>query len=176
MTEKKEVVEAALEAALADNSARALVISGEKEDTHLAIYLPGIDVFPEKRANITPTGRLSSKVWTKGEINEAYAELIGAHLVALCRETWAVCPSIEGARITGLIENYTLADGLLFDVDCNRASEGWADDGWGYRVLEEAKWGLNRVSRSREIKAWPPQAVNSIVEERPFYFDSNRDI
>jgi hypothetical protein len=167
---KKDVLEAALEAAFADNPARAVVISAEKDEAHIAIYVPGIDVFPEKRANITPQGRLSSKVWTKGELNEAYAELIGAHMLALCRETWAVCPSIEKARVTGIIEDHTLADGLLFDIDCARDMGDWSHDDWGYRVLEEANWGLNRVNKSLEIRPWPPERVNAIVEERPFNF------
>src|ERR1019366_10217938 len=64
----RPVVEEALKAAFADNQARAEVISAEKEDAHLLVYIPSINVFPEKRANITPTGRLSSKAWSKSEL------------------------------------------------------------------------------------------------------------
>lgn len=46
------------------------------------------------QAHVTPTGRLSSRVWTKTELNQVYAQLQGAHLLATIREAWAVAPSL----------------------------------------------------------------------------------
>ena len=49
-----------------------------------------------------------------------YAKLLGAHILATARETWAVAPSLSNLRIIGL----RLANDegeVLFDVDAVRA-------------------------------------------------------
>jgi hypothetical protein len=69
------VMTAALNAAFADNPAPVVVIEASGSSAVLELELPGLDVLPEKKAHVTPSGRLSSKAWTKTELNQVYAEL-----------------------------------------------------------------------------------------------------
>lgn len=123
------VLTAAFRAAFDDNPARVVVSVANGSRAVLLLCLPGPSVLPQKRAHVTPGGRLSSKAWTKTEFNGVYAELIGAHLLATARETWAVAPSVTSLRIVGLrtedeIENTQ----VLFDVEADRAEGDWAID------------------------------------------------
>lgn len=153
------VLTAALEAAFADNPAPVVVVSARGSDAFLALVVPGPEVLPPKTAHVTPTGRLSSRAWTKTELNQVYAELLGAHLLATIRETWAVAPSLMNLRVAGL---RTRADGpgcVLFDVDVLRADGRWADDGRGEFLLAHAQWGLNRAGRAQEVQLWPREKL-----------------
>jgi hypothetical protein len=149
------VLTAALKAAFADNPAPVVVVDASGADAVLAITLPGPRVLPKKKAHITPTGRLSSKAWTKTELNEVYAELLAAHLLATIRETWAVAPSLQNLRVVGLRKGAEVHVEALFDVDVSRGGGQWGDDGWGDIVLEQARWGLNRTGRTQEVRPWP---------------------
>jgi hypothetical protein len=98
---ESSVLIAALNAAFADNPAPAIVVEASGSDAVVALALPGEAVLPEKQAHVTPTGRLSSKAWTKTEFNKVYAELLGAHLLATIREAWSVAPSLDHLRVIG---------------------------------------------------------------------------
>lgn len=93
------VVTAALGAAFADNPAPVRIMSAGGGHAVLVVSLPDIGVLPERKPHVTPGGRLSSKPWTKTELNDVYAELLGAHLLATIRETWAVAPSVTEVRL-----------------------------------------------------------------------------
>lgn len=147
------VLRAALEAAFADNPAAVTVTWADGQEATFTLFLPGLDVLPEKKAHVTPTGRLSAKAWTKTELNDVYAELLGAHLLATIRETWAVAPSLRRVRITG-VRHSDPSDDLLFDVVVTRDTGRWDDDAAGSIVLQTAGRGLNRTGRAREVRAW----------------------
>lgn len=117
----------------ADNSARVLIVKAEGSKACLGLQLPRIDVIPEKKAHTTPTGRLSSKVWPKLELNEAYAQLLAAHLLATGRELFAIAPSIQTLRVLGFLDGSAVAEGILFDVHCAREEGDWDSDDWGLR-------------------------------------------
>jgi hypothetical protein len=155
-------VTAALKAAFADNVAPVSVEQCDGSDVTLVLTLPGIDVLPRKRAHITPSGRLSSKQWTKTELNDVYADLIGAHLLATLREAWAVAPSIERVRVVGARPSETGAE-ILFDVDNVRTVGRWDDDDFGSIVLEDSEWGLHRIGRTREVGGWPASKLRSDI-------------
>ena len=140
------VLTAALKAAFADNPAPVLVNDANGSTAVLLLWLPGTDVLPQKKAHLTPGGRLSSKAWSKTEFNEVYAELVGAHLLATARETWAVAPSLLNMRIVGVRGDADDTE-VLFDIDADRAEGNWAADNWGDLVLEQSAWGLNRKGR-----------------------------
>lgn len=125
------VVSAALTAAFADNPAPVEVIRAVGDEAALRVWLPGIEVLPEKRATVTPTGRLSTKAWTKTGRNEAYAALLGAHLLATVREAWAVAPSPMRLRIGGVRQVSGGPVELLFEVAVGRCEGRWDDDQWG---------------------------------------------
>jgi hypothetical protein len=91
-------------------------------------------------------------------LNEVYAKLLGAHILATARETWAVAPSLSNLRIIGL----RLANDegeVLFDVDVVRAQGQWASDAWGETMLAHSQWGLNRKGRTREVLPWPKRGT-----------------
>jgi hypothetical protein len=153
------VLAAALKAAFADNPAPVAVVSAAGPEAILAIVLPGTGVLPAKTAHVTPLGRLSSRAWTKTELNEVYAQLLGAHLLATIRETWAVAPSLAKIRLIGLRNGDPGLRQVLFDVEVSRDVGGWAEDNYGEAILQRAEYGLNRVGRAREIASWPPDEL-----------------
>ena len=153
------VLIAALEAAFDDNPAPVVVVSARGSDAFLALVLPGPEVLPPKTAHITPTGRLSSRAWTKTELNQVYTELLGAHLLATIRETWAVAPSLTNLRVAGLRKRADGPRDVLFDVYVSRADGHWADDRWGDTLLAHVPGGLNRAGRAQEVQPWPREKL-----------------
>jgi hypothetical protein len=153
-------MEAALTAAFADNVATVITAQASGHNAHLVLFVPHISVLPKKKAHVTPTGRLSSKAWSKTELNEVYADLIGAHLLATYRETWAVAPSLTRVRVTGLFEREPGPFQLAFDVSGQRSEGEWNDDDWGTAILEQSRWGLNLVGKTREVTGWPNARAN----------------
>ncbi len=150
-----QVLRAALDAAFADNPAPVMVTRAERHHADLIVLLPGLDVLPMKKAHVTPTGRLSSKAWTKTELNDLYADLLGAHLLATVREAWATGPSLTHLKVTGIRRGPGNADEHLFDVEVDRSGVAWHDDHAGATVLRAAPHGLNRVGRTREVRPLP---------------------
>jgi hypothetical protein len=153
------VLAAALKAAFADNPAPVAVISAAGPEAILAVVLPGTDVLPARTAHVTPSGRLSSRAWTKTELNEVYAQLLGAHLLATIRETWAIAPSLARIRLIGLRNGRPGPREALFDVEVSRDVGGWAGDNRGEAILQHAEQGLNRAGRAREVTPWPPDQL-----------------
>ncbi len=149
------VLRAALEAAFADNPAPVKVTRAEGHHADLVVLLPGLDVLPAKKAHVTPTGRLSSKAWTKIELNDVYADLLGAHLLATIRESWATGPSLTNLKVSGIRRGPGGADEHLFTVEVNRTEVAWQDDQAGTAVLRAATYGLNRVGRTRVVRPQP---------------------
>ena len=147
-------VTASLELAFSDNPAPVVVHHAKEKNAILVLFLPAITVLPEKRLNITPTGRLSSKKWTIAEKNQVYGELLGAHLIATLREAWAVAPSLQEIRIVGIDQAHNLGEGTLFDISVNREDGRWDDDSWGDIILAVSKIGLKRRGKSGEIIYW----------------------
>lgn len=155
MIGEPNTLRASLEKGFSDNFAPVFVIEAEGSNAVLSIRMPRIEILPDKKMNITPTGRLSSKAWTKAELHETYAELLAAHLLATAREAWAVGPSLQKLRVLAMPELGKADDGFLFDVDVFRSTGNWDADYWGETVLESAPVGLNRVGKAREVRLWP---------------------
>jgi hypothetical protein len=114
-----QVLSSVLVAAFADNPAPVKVVEARGSNAVLLLYLPPPSVLPERKANITPSGQLSTKAWTKTELNQVYAQLLAMHLLATLREAWAVAPSLQSIRVIGL-GGPAAANGMIFDVTCNR--------------------------------------------------------
>lgn len=147
-------VTASLKLAFSDNPAPVVVHQAQDKNAILVLFLPAINVLPEKRLNITPTGRLSSKKWTNVEKNQVYGELLGAHLIATLREAWAVAPSLRSIRVVGIDQQCDLGNGTLFDISATREYGRWEDDSWGDIILAIAEIGLKRRGKSGEIIYW----------------------
>jgi hypothetical protein len=146
---------AALNAAFADNPAPVTVVNASGSSAVLIVHLPGIGVLPSKKPYVTPTGRPSAKAWTKTELNEVYAALLAAHLLATIREAWAIGCSLTQLRVIGAATTPTALPAVLFDVDVNRDRGQWLNDDYGLTVLAESSHGLHRVGRTRETQPWP---------------------
>jgi hypothetical protein len=151
-----KVLTAALDAAFADNTAPVEVLDAHATSVSLRLTLPGPEVLPEQKPFLTPTGRVSAKAWTKTDHAETYAQILGAHLLATVRETWAVGPSVIDVRVIGVRHRESDTPELLFDVALARGSAPVDDDHYGDEVLAQSPVGLHRSGRTREVAAWPP--------------------
>jgi hypothetical protein len=149
----RAVLTTALVAAFADNPAPVRVHTAAGNHAVLVVALPGPEVLPTKKAHLTPTGRLSSKAWTKTEFNAVYAELLGAHLLATIREAWVVGRSLAQLRVIGT-RHSQIAPDVLFDIDVDRAHGQWNNDSWGAVLVQQPHWGLHRAGRTAEVPPW----------------------
>jgi len=151
----------ALKEAFTDNAAPVDIIRAEKTEAALVLRLPGPGILPERKAHVTPGGKATTNAWTKTELAEVYADLLGAHLLATLRESWAVAPSLRDIRVIG-VRGRGLSAEVLFDVEASRdaASRG---DGHGRVLLEESTVGLRRSGRTREVAPWPPAELDPEV-------------
>src|SRR5207302_10969145 len=95
-------------------------------------------------------------------LNDVYAELLGAHLLATLREAFAVAPALKYARVIGARPSDTGAE-ILFDVEATRAGHDWSEDTLGTRLLATAELGLHRVGRTSEIRGWPSESLRPDV-------------
>jgi hypothetical protein len=143
-----------LRSAFVATPVRAEVIEANGDNAVLSILLPGLDVIPDRQPYFTPSGRLSSKAWTKTDLAAAYSAALGAHLVMTARLCWAVGPSLTHVRAIGYRQD---VDGPspLFDVDLERSTEQWEDDEAGEAALRDGRWGLRRPGRTHDVQAWP---------------------
>lgn len=160
---EEQTLTAALEVAFADNPAPLEIVRAEGSEAALVLRLPVPGVLPERKAHVTPGGKATTKAWTKTELGEVYADLLGAHLLATLRESWAVGPSLRDLRVIGVRGRGASAE-VLFDVEASRsaASRG---DGYGRVLLDQAPAGLRRVGRTREVAPWPPEELDPEVAD-----------
>lgn len=156
-------VTAALTAAFADNVAPTVVLDAGRSKARILLLLPEVDVLGPKQAHVTPSGRLSSRNWPKADLHDAYAALLGAHVLATARETWAVAPSVDRAQVIGVrpaspqSKPAVVAGGLevLFDVLLDRSDPRWNDDDYSYDVFTDQAHGLRRTGKTFAVSAWP---------------------
>jgi hypothetical protein len=162
------VVSSALKAAFADNPAPVIVLQAGEAQALLCLILPWPDVLPAKKAHVTPTGRVSSKMWTKTELNDVYVTLCGGHLLATFREAWATAPSLSEIRIFGVRKRPKQSIEVLFDVEAYRCDSNWDDDTKGSSILSRSD-GLKRTGQAREVQAWLredlPKDLAGLVEQ-----------
>lgn len=57
--------------------------------------------------------------------------LLGAHLLSIVRETWAIGPSFTNLKGTGIRPGPDSPDEHPFDVEVDRATADWHDDHTG---------------------------------------------
>jgi hypothetical protein len=146
---------AALTTAFADNPAPVWIREAAGNRALLVLVLPPPTVLPSRKPHITPTGRRSSKAWTKTEYQQTYAELLGAHLLATIRESWAVGPSLTDLRIIGIRVGDSGRQ-ILFDLGVRRQDGQWDNDAWGTHSLSDQ---LHRTGRTREVSPLPAEKL-----------------
>jgi hypothetical protein len=91
------------------------------------------------------------------ELNDVYADLLGAHVLATIRESWAVGRGLTHLRIIGIRQEADRPIETLFDIDVARGEGRWDDDRWGSVALQHATHGLYRTGRTRDVQPWPRQ-------------------
>jgi hypothetical protein len=140
----------ALTAAFSDNAAPVSIGALTARSAQLRVSLPSPDELPDKVSHVTPSGRTSVRAWKKAEFDEAYQQLLGAHLLATIREAWAVAPAFTELTVTGARAPDGPA-GYLVMVTVRREEGGWADDAQGLSLLSRSPKPFQVVGRSREI-------------------------
>lgn len=163
-----EVVNAALVAAFDDNPAPVTVVKVDGNRAELVLWLPGLGVLPERRPHVTPGGKLSSKAWGRKDLNDVYAELLGAHTLATLRETWAGAPSLAVVRLAGVVDKGAIE--VLFDLTVRREEARWDDDSLAIHLLDDH---LRRVGRTGEVASRPDlgrDLLPVLTSARPMIF------
>jgi hypothetical protein len=154
-----DITKATLRAAFSDNPAPVVIFQAGGTEALLCMAVPWPDVLPDKKGHVTPTGRVSSKAWTKTEVNQVYADLIGGHLLATIRESWATAPALQLIRLFGIRQRGETPSEILFDVEVSKSNDNWNDDNIGTSILSRSKWGLHRVGQAHEVRGWPSGEV-----------------
>ena len=94
-----DLVLTVLEEAFEDNRAPAAAIDCEGSELTVAmIFGQPDDVVPEKRPNVTDTGRTTIKKRTKTERNDFYFACAATNVAVTLKEAFAVAPGIDAAK------------------------------------------------------------------------------
>lgn len=89
------VVLPTIEDALRDGGLPAVAVDLEGDRVTAALVLdPASELVPERRPNVTPTGRSTLKKRNKTEINRFYLDMLASCVVAVKREICAVAPGV----------------------------------------------------------------------------------
>ncbi len=91
-----DVVIPTLEEAFEDNHFPAVPVDIDGDELAVAMLFDSVDrVVPERRPNVTPTGRTTLKKRTKTELNEFYLVVLASQTMAAVREAFAVAPAVS---------------------------------------------------------------------------------
>jgi hypothetical protein len=88
--------------AFEDNEAAAAAVGIEGSEVTLVVVVPSSDSLPERRPTTTAAGNLSLKKLTKSESAAMYTELVCGHALVTVKETFAVAPALQSARVVAL--------------------------------------------------------------------------
>jgi hypothetical protein len=88
--------------AFEDNEAAAAAVGVEGSEVTLVVMVPSADSIPERRPTTTAAGNLSLKKLTKSETAAMYTELVCGHALVTVKETFAVAPALQSARVVAL--------------------------------------------------------------------------
>lgn len=130
-----ETVLGALATAFEDNEAAAAAVGVEGSEVSLVVLIPPESAVPDRRPTLTQSGNLSLKKLTKSESADFYKLLTCGYVLVTLRETFAVVPSLESARIVAIREGENDAYGrtsvevLMAGRCAQKALEGvrWED-------------------------------------------------
>ena len=84
--------------AFEDNEAPAAPVGVEADEVAIVVLVPGLDVVPERMPQTTAAGNLSIPKLSKGKRSGFYRLVVCGHLLATCREAFAVAPGILSVR------------------------------------------------------------------------------
>jgi hypothetical protein len=94
-----------LEQAFADNWAPAAGVGADGDQVFVVVRYPTVEaVVPERAPDVTPTGKPTTRKRTKTERNSLYLAALCSTVLAVARETFAVCPGIATVTILAFTE------------------------------------------------------------------------
>jgi hypothetical protein len=153
-----ETVLEAVEAAFADNQVPAAPIDCEDAALTLLMRFPPVAaIVPERRPDLTPTGRPTAKKRTKTEMNELYAGVLASNVQATVKEAFAVAPGVTEVRILVVSDDVAANGRRLTPLYCGRFQragiEGVSD--WSdvdpLFFIEQAEGLIAFKGRTREL-------------------------
>lgn len=97
-----ETVLHTLSGAFGDNEAAASAVGVDGTEVSLLVVVPPVSDVPERKPTLTRAGNLSLKKLSKTETADFYKQLVCGYLVVTLRETFAVAPGIQSARIVAV--------------------------------------------------------------------------
>jgi hypothetical protein len=96
----EEMVLATLEAAFEDNESPAAATAVVGSAVSIVMRFPSLGhVVPEKRPDLTPTGRPTLKKRPKAELHRLYLLALMAHVLVTVKEAFAVAPGLTEANV-----------------------------------------------------------------------------
>lgn len=84
--------------AFEDNEAPAAPVGVEGDEVAIVVLVPGLEVVPERMPQRTSAGNLSIPRLPKGKRSVFYKLVVCGHVLATCREAFAVAPGIHSVR------------------------------------------------------------------------------
>lgn len=97
-----DTVLATLAEAFEDNEASAAPVGVDGDELVLAVLVPDEDAVPERMPGRTQAGNLTLRKLPKGERSRLYLLLVAGHVLVTLRETFAVAPGINSARVVAV--------------------------------------------------------------------------
>lgn len=94
-----DTVISTLAEAFEDNEAPAAPISVDSDELSLAILVPAESTVPERMPATTQAGNLTLRKLPTGERASLYMLLVAGHVLVTLRETFAVAPGINAAKV-----------------------------------------------------------------------------
>lgn len=151
-----QAVMGVLEDAFADNGTPATPIACQGAEVTLAVKFGGPELVPERRPDITPSGRPTIKKRTKTDRNKLYFRALASNVLATVKETFAVAPAIAQASILVIREETSTRDaGRLAAVYAGRFDRTGEEDlsaAYAEVEIEHATDALfNKKGRTEEI-------------------------
>lgn len=96
---KPDAVIAALAAAFEDNDAAAAPLGVTGDEATLVVIVPTLAGMPQKKPDVTPTGRPTIKAVPKKEAAAWHATAVAGCILVTVKEAFAVAPGLQSVRI-----------------------------------------------------------------------------
>jgi hypothetical protein len=95
-----ETTLAVIEAAFADNTSPAAAIDCSGDRISVAMRFPTPEqIVPEKKPDLTPSGKPTLKKRKKGQVNQLYLESMASNVLATVKEAFAVAPGTNKVQM-----------------------------------------------------------------------------
>jgi hypothetical protein len=142
----------ALNDAFFDNVQEALCVDVADREAHIVLAMPDLDDVPERYAALTPTGRPTTRAYSKTDRNALHLHLILAHVAVTLREAFAVAPGIDRSRVV-VVERLGEVAVVMAGVFDRSAVDRLDDDDAPMNLLDLGRdVVVNRVGRTAEVR------------------------